>query len=715
MAKILQPTIPDKPIGKKDIERVINQLLVKGKINGNKIAPQTVGTTVIKNYTITTDKVKNNTITTEKIVEKAVTPDKLNVSELSAITGNVGNLTSGTFTLDATGFLKSSNYVAGKSGFYIDKDFGEFDNIRARGKITTSVFEKDTISANAADAMDTNSDILDEDMTEMDDSTLKITGDISFSLNEILHIKDGVDEEYMRVTDISSAPTYTVTRDLAGAYESDANPAWKKGICVAGQGISNGVDTYSGGWLFRKGAGTNSPYYAVVKRTGIAADAFTEYARLGNLRNFLDYPDADEYGLAVGELTKYLKYDPTNGLRIKGKITADQLDLAETSITVYPGDDVQAAVNSLTTGGRIYFTAGTYTFTDDLVIPSNVVLEGCVFLTVYLVFIGNYGIKIIGTDAYSAGTIDATPGSTTITGHGTQWLANVTDGHTMCLGSLSPFTIASVDSDTQITLDTPYAGKPLASENYWVAITKDNVILKNLVIMGSDGIGIEARYTTILYAEKVYVYTCGTNGWDLRHCSVPELQLAFAAFNGGYGFYIEDCDYASFYLGAVSNTLSGINIVDTNNAIFPTGVIMNNGGDGITMNACHYNAFYGSVEFSYNTGEGIYLNFSHYNIFSAMVFGNGGVGFLLVDSDGNIFDTSQCSDNQSDGMRLESSSHNHIADCIISGNNGWGINIIDADSYHNEYSLGNNIAGNLYGEGAESDSIKDLGSNIEII
>lgn len=69
------------------------------------------------------------------------------------------------------------------------------------------------------------------------------------------------------------------------------------------------------------GAGTNSPYYSVIKRTGVDYNAFTEYVRLGNLKGILDY-NSDEYGIVIGDSSRYLKYDPTNGLIIKGNITA---------------------------------------------------------------------------------------------------------------------------------------------------------------------------------------------------------------------------------------------------------------------------------------------------------------------------------------------------------------------------------------------------------
>lgn len=132
-----------------------------------------------------------------------------------------------------------------------------------------------------------NADALASDMTAQDSSTLTIKGDSSFAVNDILLIKgvatSGIDTEYLRVTNIGSAPTYTVTRDLASTYSTDANPVWKAGTPVVKQGSSDGGSTYSGGWLRLIGEGTNAPYYSVFQRTGVAYNGFNEAVRMGNL------------------------------------------------------------------------------------------------------------------------------------------------------------------------------------------------------------------------------------------------------------------------------------------------------------------------------------------------------------------------------------------------------------------------------------------------
>ena len=60
---------------------------------------------------------------------------------------------------------------------------------------------------------------------------------------------------------------------------------------------------------------------------------------------------------------------------------------------------------------------------------------------------------------YKTGTATVTNGSATVTGTNTLWLANVTAGDSFTVAGYGVmYDVASVDSDTQITLSTPYAG-----------------------------------------------------------------------------------------------------------------------------------------------------------------------------------------------------------------------------------------------------------------
>lgn len=228
------------------------------------------------------------------------------------------------------------------------------------GTVRTTVFEKDVVSAVGGQLIVANADVLDTTMTALDSATLTIKGETTFAVNDMLHIKDGTDEEYLRVTAIGSAPTYSVTRDLAAAYASNNNPAWAAGTAVVVEGSSDGASTYSGGFLKLLGSGTNSPKYSVFKRTGAAYGGISEYATLGNLNGRLDYV-TDEYGVAIGETTKYMSYDPTNGLRIEGAASVNGSSLGFQNI-YGDGSDGTATISSNTSITKdMFYTSLTIT------------------------------------------------------------------------------------------------------------------------------------------------------------------------------------------------------------------------------------------------------------------------------------------------------------------------------------------------------------------
>lgn len=182
-------------------------------------------------------------------------------------------------------------------------------------------------------------------------ATLTINGDTTFAVNDILRIKDGMDDEWMQVTAVNGN-TYTITRDLAGQYASNNNPIWKKGTSVTNFGVSGD------GGIYLTSSESNAPYLSVVTHAGSPWSALTTHLRLGNLNGFLGY-STDKYGIAIGEANKYLKYDPTNGLRIKGDITVTGGDAFSKSTDDL--DDItdgatynKTTVNEVTGAGRAY-------------------------------------------------------------------------------------------------------------------------------------------------------------------------------------------------------------------------------------------------------------------------------------------------------------------------------------------------------------------------
>lgn len=268
--------------------------------------------------------------------------------------------TSGNYiTLDGANLrIRSSNYSAGVSGFTIEPSLIEAENLVARGTMRGVSFKYDVISAVGGQMMVANSDVLASDMTALDSGTMTVKGDSTFAVNDILVIRgiatSGIQEEWFRVTNIGSAPTYTVTRDLAGTFAADSNPTWKAGTPVVKQGSSNGIATYSGGWLRLLGEGTNSPYYSVFARNGVAYNAYFEACRFGNLNGIGSF-SSDTYGVFIGNYSsgKYLSFDNvSNDLVINGYV--------QNRIGTFGGDgsdgvlNVSSGTTTINCGGSKY-------------------------------------------------------------------------------------------------------------------------------------------------------------------------------------------------------------------------------------------------------------------------------------------------------------------------------------------------------------------------
>lgn len=230
--------------------------------------------------------------------------------------------TSGNYiTIDgANQKVESSNYVSGYAGagFHLSSGLLEIGNIACRGIFRTAVFQKDIISAVGGNVIiSKGADLLNADMTALDASTLTIEGNETFAVSDILRIKDGADDEWMTVTNIASAPTYTVTRDGGSAYGADANPTWKTGATVVNYGPS------AAGGVYMTASETNAPYVQVFTHAGAPWTTISTHMRMGNLNGYLGYAAAT-YGIGIGGSAANnanLTFDTTNGLRLRTATT----------------------------------------------------------------------------------------------------------------------------------------------------------------------------------------------------------------------------------------------------------------------------------------------------------------------------------------------------------------------------------------------------------
>jgi len=161
---------------------------------------------------------------------------------------------------------------------------------------------------------------------------LTIKGDTTFAIGDILRIKIGIEDEWMRVLDNSNAPTYEVERDLAGSYASNDNPTWGRGSTIVNYGQSGA------GGLFMTSSEDYSPYLDILTHSGSPWSTISTKVRLGNLEGISDslYGTLSGYGLYSDNV--YLRgklYAPD----IKTAISGSRIELNSNGLIGYDGSN----------------------------------------------------------------------------------------------------------------------------------------------------------------------------------------------------------------------------------------------------------------------------------------------------------------------------------------------------------------------------------------
>ena len=193
--------------------------------------------------------------------------------------------------------IQSRDYQSDNKGFKItDTGFAEFEDVRVRGRISSSVFEYDKVSAIGGKVIVANSSAIASNMSYTDTDTL-IVDDSVFSINDILYIKDGSNEEYLLVTDNLGAGNYSVERDLANAYASNGNPRWPKGTAIVSTG--SGVSGTTSGFIKMDAVSQYSPFIDIILRHSDNYNDLNTKVRLGNLAGITDslYGNLSGFGL----------------------------------------------------------------------------------------------------------------------------------------------------------------------------------------------------------------------------------------------------------------------------------------------------------------------------------------------------------------------------------------------------------------------------------
>jgi hypothetical protein len=309
------------------------------------------------------------------------------------------------------GVVQSRNFSAGAKGFSLAGSNGdaEFNNLRARGAISALVLEYGSVQGAAGTlGVFKSAGKLRDDITvsggeagfdlEIEDPQ---AGHFPvFAQGDILRIKTVALDCWLLASappvDLTDRYRYHCTLQSGGAGEVKAGSAVMD-YGPAGSGLIT---------LSADGSIGGSPNISLAKHSGSPWDGLTTLLRIGNLNGYLGYT-AERYGVAIGDGARYLKYDPQNGLELRGRAIfgggAAELNEhgvsvnAGATLTLYVRSDgvdsndglspesalhsVQAAIDITPKipVGDVIIDIGAGVFAETARIPHIVMLPGCTF------------------------------------------------------------------------------------------------------------------------------------------------------------------------------------------------------------------------------------------------------------------------------------------------------------------------------------------------
>ena len=299
--------------------------------------------------------------------------------------------------------------------------------------------------------------------------------------------------------------------------------------------------------------------------------------------------------------------------------------------------DIQSALDA--GNKRIFVRGGTYSLTADIILDNDVLIQGESKYNTIIDLNGDHRIKAVGDTPYMVGTIAVTNGSTTVTGSGTAWSSNLVAGDFIIFNGNS-YKIASVDSDTSLTIDITYTGKSESGISYKAGTFKNNIHIKNVKITG--------QVPTAL-TGAIYFYGVIRSGVD--DCILTKNNSSYST-----GLWLKYC---------YNNSFSKVNA-------------NNNGEYGIWAEYSDNNSFT-DINVNNNRYEGININYANNNFLRGVTANSNEDGIQLVSSDGNILEQIDCNENKSDGFSV--GGNNNLFSGINANNNGeYGFALINASS-----------------------------------
>lgn len=307
----------------------------------------------------------------------------------------------------------------------------------------------------------------------------------------------------------------------------------------------------------------------------------------------------------------------------------------------------------------IYVKNGTYVESSDLVLPGTgaVSIYGESPGGVTIVLLGSAKMTLDGNGGVveSTGTVSLTNGSTTVTGSGTTF-TNISPEWWLCVGGVF-LHIASIQSDTSMTLKAPYQGRAFSNTTFKAMPMAAGALLSNLMLYKTTG-----GTGTCLYLRAV-------NHGVVRDC------LISGKTTSGYGVHVDSCT-ETFLISTVVQRVGSDAFYVQNSTLIELSACAckQNVGHGLEFNASD-NCVMDQCIFVSNGGGGVSVvnGSTRISLTDSIIHRNGGRGIQTSsDSSVCVMDSCEITENGSHGIDFDGAD-NIVASCVLRNNAGKGI------------------------------------------
>ncbi len=369
--------------------------------------------------------------------------------------------------------------------------------------------------------------------------------------------------------------------------------------------------------------------------------------------------------------------------------THNTLNASASFLAIDSTDDFQDSLDKLSSngGGELNLDPGVYTLTENILIPSGITINGRGTSNTIITGAGQFNMSCTGSSVYTTGTIVVASG-VFITGSGTLWLANVTAGQSLFLGTRW-YTIAAVTSNSTLILAEAYGDNVTLPSTYRIATPITDINLDNFTITGTPAAPFAAVDCRRLITGDLQFVQCG-QGPTFENIAEIKWQTAISAAHTGTGITMNNCG-----LGSVG-----------------TFSVAGNVGNGWVLNNVKNIAFQ-QVNSSSNSLDGFNGTTVVGCQFYANASANGSNGLKFVsNSNGVVIYNSDIDGNGSDGIELSATcDYFKMYANDIRGNSAYGINIASASCDENLILGNTGLTTNSSGSYANSGTTTLIRSN----